>query len=87
MQKQSLLGRYYQGSWEFEFFIVRTSSEGNLAGTVEIRRAGVTKGVLASAGVFKAKQQLASHLKDRALRWVRHAEPPLENNRGAPLPR
>ncbi|KQW54348.1 hypothetical protein [Variovorax sp. Root411] len=73
MDSKLCIGRYYKAPWEFEFFVVRTSSEGNLSGIVEIRCDGSTKGVLMSSGVFKGKQQLATHLKARALAWV-HSE-------------
>jgi hypothetical protein len=44
--------------------------EGNISGTVEIKRGGSTRSLLTSSGVFKTKQQLATHLKSRALDWV-----------------
>jgi hypothetical protein len=70
MSSKLCIGRYYHEAWEFELTVVRTSSEGNISGTVEIKRASATRGILTSSGVFKTKQQLATHLKARALDWV-----------------
>lgn len=75
MSKDSSIGRYYHEGWEFELFVVRISGEGNISGSVEIRRAGSLCSLLTSSGVFKTKQQLANHLKMRAIAWVqRHPD-------------
>jgi hypothetical protein len=74
MSKDSSIGRYYHEGWEFQLFVVRISGEGNISGTVEIRRVGLMCSLLTSSGVFKTKQQLANHLKARAIAWAqRHA--------------
>jgi hypothetical protein len=65
------IGRFRQDSWEFLLFVVRVSGEGNISGAVEIRRSGATQGTLASSGVFKTRQQLTTHLKQRACQWAR----------------
>jgi hypothetical protein len=70
MSSNLCIGRYYHEAWEFELLVVRTSGEGNISGTVEIKRGGSTRSLLTSSGVFKTKQQLATHLKSRALDWV-----------------
>jgi hypothetical protein len=70
MSSNLCIGLYYQAPWEFELRVVRTSGEGNLSGTVEIKCAGMTRSLLTSSGVFKTKQQLATHLKTRAIEWV-----------------
>ncbi|MEZ2299262.1 hypothetical protein [Variovorax sp. RCC_210] len=70
MSSNLCIGRYFHDGWEFELLVVRTSGEGNISGTVEIKRKGASRGLLTSSGVFKTKQQLATHLKARALEWV-----------------
>jgi hypothetical protein len=84
MSSNLCIGRYFHEAWEFELLVVRTSGEGNISGTVEVKRNGLRRGLLTSSGIFKTKQQLATHLKARALEWVDRCNNPGPGAVGSP---